>query len=403
MSDFFAKRKLNDGSKTFKKTKSEFENNWVIHKSLLVYTSDAQPLKDFLKPYSKFAFFDLDHTLWKPKNARKFHKDSEDWEYWHSIVPRKLKELSEEKTLIVVFSNQSGLLDPSNEKKCIDFKRRCHLFSLSIGIPLIIFAATDYDVFRKPVPGAFEYFQSFFEDKINLKDCCYVGDAAGRPEGWKTGKKADFSDSDRKFALNAGLKFKTPEEYFLNENPAPFKFKNFNPQKFKNPEVLYIPSNTPLLSQSQEVIILVGFPASGKTNFARSNLSDYVHDTLKTKSKCLALLKKSLEEGKSVVIDNTNLTIDSRKEYLENVKRINDRISIRCFHFDVEESLYKHLNALRVITQNANKISSIVYNKMKNTYVEPKIEEGFDEVRKILFKFQSDDPLKVKYFNMFLW
>lgn len=30
-----------------------------------------------------------------------------------------------------------------------------------------------------------------------MKDCIYVGDAAGRPKDWKEGKKKDFSCSDR--------------------------------------------------------------------------------------------------------------------------------------------------------------------------------------------------------------
>lgn len=51
----------------------------------------------------------------------------------------------------------------------------------------------------------------------------YVGDAAGRPANWGPGKKGDFAASDRFFAMNIGLKFFTPDEYFLKKSPAPFK------------------------------------------------------------------------------------------------------------------------------------------------------------------------------------
>jgi bifunctional polynucleotide phosphatase/kinase len=68
----------------------------------------------------------------------------------------------------------------------------------------------------------------------------YVGDAAGR-----TG---DFAGTDRKWAMNVGLRFYTPEvrtgghgrdiitslivvifqEYFMGLKPAPFKLQGFN-------------------------------------------------------------------------------------------------------------------------------------------------------------------------------
>lgn len=90
------------------------------------------------------------------------------------------------------------------------------------------------------------HFQSKAAD---LNQSFYVGDAAGRPENWKPGKKADFSSADRMFALNIGLKFYTPEEYFLNEPAAEYNF-SFHPSD----KILDKLPDLGLPSTSQEVI-----------------------------------------------------------------------------------------------------------------------------------------------------
>lgn len=69
-----------------------------------------------------------------------------------------------------------------------------------VSIPLIVYAATQDDWSRKPRPGMFNMYVTEHET-FKVKESLYVGDAAGR--------KGDFSDSDYKFALNAGLPFYT--------------------------------------------------------------------------------------------------------------------------------------------------------------------------------------------------
>lgn len=63
----------------------------------------------------------------------------------------------------------------------------------------------------------------------DMSDSFYCGDAAGRPAGWKAGLKKDFSVTDRKFAVNCGLKFLTPEELFLEEEAVEFDWRSINP------------------------------------------------------------------------------------------------------------------------------------------------------------------------------
>jgi bifunctional polynucleotide phosphatase/kinase len=86
-----------------------------------------------------------------------------------------------------------------------------------LKIPMLFLAATKSDQFRKPAVGAWEYLKNkvFKGCSIDMKNSFYCGDAAGRPKTATAPK--DFSDSDIKFAFNAGLAFKTPEEFFLDQ------------------------------------------------------------------------------------------------------------------------------------------------------------------------------------------
>jgi bifunctional polynucleotide phosphatase/kinase len=94
-----------------------------------------------------------------------------------------------------------------------------------------------------------EYFRSSsVQDK---KDSYFVGDAAGRAD--------DFASTDRKFALNVGIQFYTPEvkviyhlygmenpifersqEYFLKISPAPYTLPGFHVSSIKECESLIV-------------------------------------------------------------------------------------------------------------------------------------------------------------------
>lgn len=226
----------------------------------------------------------------------------------------------------------------------------------------------------------------------------FCGDAAGRVEGWKPGMKKDFSNVDRSFAYNIGLTFKTPEEYFLSEEEAKDyhlpsldiikRYGNIKKEVKQDYSDLF-------KDDSQEVVILVGQPASGKSTFCKKYIlpKGYVHinrDTLKNKAKCLKLFKISLEEKKSVVIDNTNPDKATRQEYINIAKSYN--VPVRCFFFKVERSLSMHLNMLREAYQNVRRIPDVGYNVFYSKFTEPNKEEGFDSIFVVEFKpeFEND-------------
>ena len=66
-------------------------------------------------------------------------------------------------------------------------------------------------------------------DGPDLSASFFVGDAGGRPA--RKNSKVDHSCSDRNLANNIGVVFKTPEEYFLHQQPEPY-IRQFEPSDY---------------------------------------------------------------------------------------------------------------------------------------------------------------------------
>ena len=137
------------------------------------------------------------------------------------------------------------------------------------------------DHYRKPYTAMFTLFEQKHNGGIAVDrgQSVFVGDAAGRAARGDT--KKDFSCSDRLFARNLGVPFKTPEEFFLGQPPtASFVLPSFDPKAAvdnSSSEQMLVDKKT-LLSvelakpEAPEVIIMVGSPASGKSHFVAEHL-----------------------------------------------------------------------------------------------------------------------------------
>lgn len=88
------------------------------------------------------------------------------------------------------------------------------------------------DKFRKPATGMWDWLVNESTVDIDKASSFYIGDAAGRQDGWKLKLKKDHSCGDRKFAENLQIRFQTPEEYFLSEPKAHFKWGGFNAREY---------------------------------------------------------------------------------------------------------------------------------------------------------------------------
>ncbi|EFC41382.1 predicted protein [Naegleria gruberi] len=360
------------------------------------------------------AGYDFDSTLVVTKSGKAFATGPSDWKLFHKSVSTKLKEEHEKnKKLLVIFTNQNGVKKGKLTKK--DLEKRIEGFineAIGSEIPILVVAALSDNHMRKPCTGMWNYLADTIIPKhqknisLDKSTSLYVGDAAGRPERKDSNNKKikkDHSCGDRKFALNLGIKFFTPEPYFLGEKEYPtWSLDGYDIKKFKSTKSAY--KKEDLISSKQEIVVFQGWPASGKTTFAKRFFipAGYVHvnrDTLNTIPKCVKACKEAIQKGKSVVVDNTNPDADSRKNYIDIAEEF--EIPIRCFSFNVERELAEHLNVLR---ENRSKgghphVPGVGYNTYNKKLEEPSEDEGFSEVKTIDFVpvFENDQEKEEFY------
>lgn len=101
------------------------------------------------------------------------------------------------------------------------------------------------------------------------------------------------------------------------------------------------------------MIIMVGCPGSGKSYFATNKLGCHGdmkiinRDTLGSWQKCVSKAIENLQKTNvSVVIDNTNPDIESRKRYIDVAKNFN--VPCRVFIMNVSKEHAKHNNKVNV-------------------------------------------------------
>ncbi|KAF9347893.1 hypothetical protein BGX26_000666 [Mortierella sp. AD094] len=355
---------------------------WETHGTSFIVGEAFNP-----KAGSKVAAFDLDQTLIKVNGKHKWPKNADDWVWWAAGVPAHLKEVADTGYTIVVITNQGGL--DGNVAKQDEMRSKFEKVSAQLRLPMWILISMQKDHNRKPMTGLWHWLEAkFLESNIEIDraNSYYVGDAAGRHDGWKVGAIKDFNNTDRplntdeynamrikcysKFATGLNLSFHTPEHFFLNQ-PCPddkWSYGSFDPKALPKNAPLFSPTSSPLLPSpgTCEVIVFCGYPAAGKSSFAHKHILptgqyDYVNqDTLKTKEKCVKAVEESLKNKRAVVVDNTNPDVAARASYIALAKKYN--VPARCFLFMADRDLAAHNNYFRAfhrpLIEAADKASS---------------------------------------------
>uniref|UniRef100_A0AAR2LUE8 PNK FHA domain-containing protein n=1 Tax=Pygocentrus nattereri TaxID=42514 RepID=A0AAR2LUE8_PYGNA len=309
---------------------------------------------------SKIAGFDIDGCIITTKSGKVFPTSPDDWRILFPEIQPKLASLLKKGFKVVFFTNQMGIARGKLRPEV--FKSKVEDIIETLKLPVQVFVATGPGIYRKPVMGMWEHLSE---------------------------KKKDFSCSDRLFALNIGLQFYTPEEFFLGWKAAPYNMPSFDPVNSKT--LLYDPPDALLTSTSQEVIVAVGFPGAGKSTFFHAHVipKGYVYvnrDTLGSWQNCVSACERALKEGRSVAVDNTNPDLESRKRYVDVSQKAG--VPCRCFNFTASLEQSKHNNRFREMVPSAMKhvpVNDMVFHSYKKKFVNPSLSEGFSEILQIHF------------------
>ena len=184
--------------------------------------------------------------------------------------------------LVAIVSNQAGInLDAkdsktakSENKRLITFKTKADAVLAALDLPISLYAATNKDIYRKPRTGMWEQLlkDNGLSDpgSIDSEASYFIGDAGGRTASGNRGTNKDFSCSDRDFAANVGIRYESPEGFFLGEDPRPF-LRSFEPAEYMD-HVLATSDvhGSPIAFTKKnelDLVVFVGSPGAGKSTF----------------------------------------------------------------------------------------------------------------------------------------
>jgi bifunctional polynucleotide phosphatase/kinase len=368
-----------------------FINNYQYIKNMVWTITDNYLFlnnKNNIKKNKKIFMFDLDNTIITTTSGKVFPVDEYDWKFIYDSVEDKINLLSKNHNTIGIITNQMGLKNNFLIKKWIT-KINNILKKINIDF---VFVALKNDGYRKPLIKSLDILADNGIIIENYSSKYYIGDACGRP--------LDHTDTDLKFALNAKLRFRTPEKFFnINTDNNQELFITYPELDYYTVEKFVMITNNiiKLINNNEKVLILIiGFPACGKSYLRNlllekiNNLyyfnNDDIKDGVVNPSLCSNLT--DCYSKNKLINDNTNLSTKGRNIFLD---KFNDYYKIGIF-FDYDMEISQYLNYYRMYYHNKPLINKMIYNKLNKDFVKPN-KNDFNKyfvINKIFPNFKSE-------------
>jgi predicted kinase len=135
-----------------------------------------------------------------------------------------------------------------------------------------------------------------------------------------------------------------------------------------------------------DLVIFIGLQASGKSTFLRERLSathahvskDLFRNNKNPKRRQAQLIEAALEQGSSVVVDNTNPTIEDRLTLIELGREFGARIIGYYFESEVRRCVGRNRRRL-----GKERVPDVAIFATAKKLVAPSYSEGFDELFRV--------------------
>lgn len=226
-------------------------------------------------------------------------------------------------------------------------------------------------------------------------------------------------------AAAAKISFLTPEEFIYKESPRTRQFNGFDPKAYlaslpKNAETnqnLLLAKIKQALLEKPSLLIMIGYPASGKSTLALKLADPNIHIIHKdlvagNQHNLQNQIVDQLRSGKSVILDATNPKRIGRMAICQDVKMRAVNTPIYYLNIHCSLDLAKHMNRWRAwLTNNQTLSPSIAIHKkplpapalmmFMNNYQEPSLDEGVNNIfnTSVIPVFTSEES-KVRFLQL---